>query len=264
MRSQFIVFFLLIQLSLSAQITPLQNAHAHNDYEHSRPLFDALANGFTSVEVDIHLIDGELYVYHDRPSVPDQGRTLRKLYLEPLAGVVRRNGGQVYANYQSLFFLMIDIKDQGAAVYEILRQQLADYEDVFTKYPEDGIAHGAVTVFLSGDRPFAVVQKDTARLVGIDGRPEDLGKNYTPGFMPVISDNFRNQFTWDGKGTMPAGEWKKLRLLVANAHAEGKRVRFWATPETPNVWQTLLRAQVDLINTDELSKLSRFLQSKAN
>lgn len=46
---------------------PLEKAHAHNDYEHERPLFDALSHGFTSVEVDVHLVDGKLYVSHNHP-----------------------------------------------------------------------------------------------------------------------------------------------------------------------------------------------------
>src|SRR4030095_12119754 len=45
--------------------TPLLRAHAHNDYEHTRPLLDALEQGFCSVEADIYLIDGELRVAHD-------------------------------------------------------------------------------------------------------------------------------------------------------------------------------------------------------
>ena len=32
---------------------PLERAHAHNDYEHARPLLDALSHGFTSVEADV-------------------------------------------------------------------------------------------------------------------------------------------------------------------------------------------------------------------
>src|SRR6266571_3355435 len=39
---------------------PLIHAHAHNDYEHARPLFDALDRGFCSVEADIYLVDGQL------------------------------------------------------------------------------------------------------------------------------------------------------------------------------------------------------------
>src|SRR4051794_2449732 len=63
--------------------TPLVHAHAHNDYEHARPLLDALDNGFCSVEADIHLVDGKLLVAHDRAHVrPD--RTLQSLYLDPL------------------------------------------------------------------------------------------------------------------------------------------------------------------------------------
>ncbi len=33
----------------------LSQAHAHDDYEHDRPLLDALEHGFTSVEADIWL-----------------------------------------------------------------------------------------------------------------------------------------------------------------------------------------------------------------
>ena len=48
---------------------PLAQAHAHNDYEHERPLFDALEHGFTSVEADVWLVDGELLVAHDLEDV---------------------------------------------------------------------------------------------------------------------------------------------------------------------------------------------------
>ena len=48
---------------------PLAQAHAHNDYEHDRPLFDALEHGFTSVEADVWLVDGELLVAHDLEDV---------------------------------------------------------------------------------------------------------------------------------------------------------------------------------------------------
>ncbi|HEY3560402.1 MAG TPA: glycerophosphodiester phosphodiesterase family protein, partial [Kribbella sp.] len=38
----------------------LPSAHAHNDYDHRRPLQDALDRGFNSVEADVWLVDGEL------------------------------------------------------------------------------------------------------------------------------------------------------------------------------------------------------------
>ena len=45
----------------SAEPLPLVCAHAHNDYKHTRPLYDALNRGFCNVEADIYLIDGELF-----------------------------------------------------------------------------------------------------------------------------------------------------------------------------------------------------------
>ena len=64
-------------------ITPLKQAHAHNDYLHDRPLLDALDHGFCSVEADIFLVDGELLVAHTRSELSKE-RTLKKLYLNPL------------------------------------------------------------------------------------------------------------------------------------------------------------------------------------
>jgi hypothetical protein len=48
---------------------PLKHAHAHNDYLHPRPLDDALAHGFTSVEADVFLVDGDLLVAHTRSEI---------------------------------------------------------------------------------------------------------------------------------------------------------------------------------------------------
>lgn len=63
---------------------------------------------------------------------------------------------------------------------------------------------------------------------------------------------------------MPPKERKKLRSIVATAHANGQRVRFWETPEqSPQreaVWRELLAARVDYINTDHLGELEEFLR----
>src|SRR5262245_59241765 len=89
---------LISALSLqAAEPSPLPRAHAHNDYLHTRPLLDALAHGFYSVEADIHLVNGELLLAH-KPEEIKPGRTLQKLYLEPLRERVKKNGGQVFPN----------------------------------------------------------------------------------------------------------------------------------------------------------------------
>src|SRR5438094_10005703 len=78
------------------QPRPLTRVHAHNDYEHKCPLFDALDHGFCSVEADIYLVDGQLLVAHMRSQVKPE-RTLEKLYLDPLRERVKQNGGRVYS-----------------------------------------------------------------------------------------------------------------------------------------------------------------------
>ena len=67
--NKLLLFFLLagIQINCFAQSTPLLNAFAHNDYCHKHPLYDALENGFTSIEADIFLKDGKLIVAHIFP-----------------------------------------------------------------------------------------------------------------------------------------------------------------------------------------------------
>jgi len=58
----------LVAVPAGAQ-SPLDHAHAHNDYVHARPLLDALDRGFGSVEADVFLVDGALLVAHARDSV---------------------------------------------------------------------------------------------------------------------------------------------------------------------------------------------------
>src|SRR3954464_15559693 len=85
----------LVASSAARAETPLPHAHAHNDYEHTRPLVDALSHGFCSVEADVFLINGQLLVGHTQLDLRPE-RTLEKLYLEPLRARVRANGGRIY------------------------------------------------------------------------------------------------------------------------------------------------------------------------
>ena len=112
---------LLFAYATAAQVKPLANAHAHNDYEHASPLLDALAQGFTSVEADVHLAGNELYVSHDAPRGLDSARTLKMLYLNPLRERVRQNAKRVYPGYDGVFRLMVDFKTNGEATCATLR-----------------------------------------------------------------------------------------------------------------------------------------------
>ncbi|HVK59238.1 MAG TPA: hypothetical protein VM735_10685, partial [Candidatus Kapabacteria bacterium] len=92
----------------------LPQAHAHNDYEHDRPLLDALAQGFTSVEADIYLVEGSLLVAHDKEDL-DPKKTLSALYLEPLKRLAD-DKKSVFKSGESLT-LLIDFKSEAAPAY---------------------------------------------------------------------------------------------------------------------------------------------------
>lgn len=236
---------------------PLPNAHAHNDYEHTRPLFDALACGFCSVEADIWLRDGKLLVAHT-PLGWKAGRTLQALYLDPLRERVKRNGGMVHPNGPS-FFLMIDVKTDAKETWAALSKVLDEYADLLTVTTDGKTEAKAVTVVLSGNTDREVVGKAVVRRAAVDGRPVDLDANPSPELVPWVSDAWKNHFKWDGTGDMPDAERKKLAEYVARAHKQGRQVRFWATPDRPEGWKELQAAGCDFINTDKLAELQAFL-----
>src|SRR5262249_42811320 len=96
-------------------VVPLKHAHAHNDYEHKRPLFDALACGFCSVEADIFLRGNQLLVGHSPLDLRPE-RTLEKLYLDPLRERITANRGRVYPGGPTVF-LLIDVKTEAKTTY---------------------------------------------------------------------------------------------------------------------------------------------------
>ncbi|GGX77841.1 phosphatidylinositol-specific phospholipase C/glycerophosphodiester phosphodiesterase family protein [Streptomyces minutiscleroticus] len=245
---------------------PLWRAHAHNDYEHPRPLLDALGHRFGSVEADIYLVDGRLLVAHD-PEDLDPARTLESLYLAPLAARVHANGGSVYRGHREPLQLLIDIKTEGASTYLALDRQLAKYRRLFTTYTHGRVLPGAVTAVVSGDRAARVpLEAQRVRRAFYDGRLSDLGGAAPASLIPLISDNWTLNFGWSGTGPFPDAERAKLRGIVEQAHSRGQRVRFWATPDVAGpereaVWRELLAAGVDHLNTDDLAGLEAFLDA---
>ncbi|WP_457974864.1 phosphatidylinositol-specific phospholipase C/glycerophosphodiester phosphodiesterase family protein [Arthrobacter sp. D1-17] len=242
---------------------PHAAAHAHNDYEHDRPLLDALKHGFTSVEADVWLVDGELRVAHDLVDTR-AGVTLESLYLDPLDELVRQKGHSVFPGWDGSVQLMIDIKSEGEATYKAIEEELAEHPQLLTRYANGKVTEGPVTAVISGNRPLGTMQAADKRFGFYDGRSADLASGAPAALMPLVSDNWTKLFTWQGIGPMPEIERAKLRTYVETAHSKGYRVRFWATPDQPGpareaVWTELHNAGVDHINTDDLAALDAFL-----
>ncbi|MCX7047363.1 MAG: phosphatidylinositol-specific phospholipase C/glycerophosphodiester phosphodiesterase family protein [Candidatus Sumerlaeota bacterium] len=240
-----------------ARITPLTNAHSHNDYEHARPLLDALDCGFCSIEPDVWLVDGQLLVAHELKAVR-KDRTLQSLYLDPLRERVEKNGGRVYPNGPAIT-LLIDFKSSATETYQAFLVAIKPYEKMLTAFYPDRKEERAVTIIISGNRPLQFPESESVRYAAVDGRLTDLNSAASPLFMPLISENWAKVFKWKAQGPIPAAEKAKLRDLVAKAHEKGKRIRFWNIPNSPDAWRELQDAGVDLINADNLTGLRDFL-----
>jgi hypothetical protein len=239
--------------------TPLPQAHAHNDYEHARPLLDALEHGFCSVEADVWLVDGRLLVAHDLKEARPE-RTLPALYLDPLQSRVTRNGGAVYRDGPP-FTLLVDVKSDATNTYVALREVLKRYDRMLTRFYPDRTATNAVTVIISGNRARGLMVSETNQLAAYDGRLADLDGTDSPHLIPLISDNWTQHFRWRGEGPMPEAERMKLKQLVERTHQQSRRLRLWGTPDTAAMWAELRRTGVDLINADDLAGLQEFLLS---
>ena len=244
-------------------VQPLPRAHAHNDYEHARPLLDALDHGFGSVEADVWLVNGALLVAHNLKDAKPE-RTLQKLYLDPLRERVRANGGRVYRGGPSLL-LLIDVKSDATNTWRALTNVLAGYAPMLTRFSTNRIETNAVTAIISGNRARPLLEAEPVRFAALDGRLPDLDGGAPLSLIPLVSDTAAKLSTWKGRaedGPFPEADRAKLRDWVAKAHAQGRIIRFWGAPDTVPVWREFESAGVDLLNADDLAGLKDFL-SKA-
>ena len=122
-------------------------------------------------------------------------------------------------------------------------------------------------VVISGNRPIELIKSQEMRFAGYDGRLEDLNSGIDPQIMPVVSDNWRKHFSWNGNGQIHGQEKIKLQQIAKAANEQGYILRFWGTPnQTPeqrqNIWTVLSDAGVSLIGVDELVELREFLNKR--
>jgi hypothetical protein len=200
----------------------------------------------TSFEADVFLVGGDLMIGHDRREIRE-GRTLRSLYLRPMREVASRQGGWILRGRRRAV-LMVDIKADGEAAARELDRQLAQFRDLVTPT-------GPLIVVVSGDRHEPAIR--SSEYVHMDGRIADLDR---PGrHIAWISDNWRSHFAWRGEGPLPESDRSKLRQILQKAHSKGRKVRFWAAPDSPSAWQVFKEQGVDIIGTDRPADLGRWL-----
>jgi hypothetical protein len=174
---------------------------------------------------------------------------------------VKRNAGRVYRNGPTIV-LLVDVKSDAAPTYAALHEELKGYADMLTTFRGERMEPRAITVIVSGNRAREEMAAQAVRYAAIDGRSADLETNPAVALVPIVSDNWQKLFAWRWEGPMPGEQQTLLRLWIDRAHAQGRKVRFWNTPDTPEAWRILLAAGVDIIGTDDLAGLQRFLVAR--
>jgi glycerophosphoryl diester phosphodiesterase len=258
MRCFFLGFLVLLLGLLGGSALPGQaqpaaytvaNAHSHNDYEQVRPFHGAYELGFGSIEADVFLKDGELYVAHNWKDITPE-RTFKALYLEPILKKVQENKGWPYAGRRDLQ-LLIDLKNTGPATLAALQKQLAPHRK--------DLRH--VRIVISGEMPAPGEMAAQDKLFTFDGRKNLTYTDDASRRVVLVSSSIMDfGGYWDGKKPMADTMRQKIADFVAAQHAQKKLVRLWATPNTELGYQTLKELGVDYIGTDDLPGLVGFLK----
>lgn len=257
--SVFLLFSSAVAYTQVAEKSPLENYSAssvfsHNDYLREAPFYEAYLERVGFIEADVFLQRKELLVAHTQEEIAAD-RSLEGMYLRPLQVSIRRNNGYVYADTTQELTLMIDIKSEANSTLSAIVAALK-------KYPEI-INAATLHVVISGNIPAPEKWDRFPAFINFDGRP---GINYTPEQLRrvrLISDNFTQYSNWNGRTAMVAADIVKIGRVRDEIRAKGKPVRLWATPDIPNAWATLMKLQIDVINTDHPRDAVKFVSRYA-
>ncbi|GGH28606.1 hypothetical protein GCM10011418_39360 [Sphingobacterium alkalisoli] len=228
--------------------------HSHNDYEQNIPFFTAYYAGMESIEVDLFLRKDTLYAAHDEDEIRP-GRSLEKLYLEPLASLYKKNGNRPFADSTKSLQLLIDLKEG----YEKIMPPLVEILEKYRFMLDEGASGNKVRIVISGSMPPADSFDHYPLWIFFDGRPNLA---YTEGQrkrLGMISDNLRSYTAWNGKGVPGKEEMQRIEAQALRAKEWGVPFRLWGAPESINTWIVLEKMGVTWLNTDHPTRLREYL-----
>ena len=246
MKNFFVCALLLAAYAGTAQQVLI---HAHNDYEKPEPLFNALRNKAFTIEADVYPGDS-LFVAHDKKDIR-AGRTLVSMYLQPIIQIFAAHNGYISDDTSYAPTLMIDIKENSAAVITELIKLLAPHRNFFDR----SINKHAMQVVLSGERGAITEWNKLPAYILFDGRPYETYDSSAFKRVAFISDSYMNYILPKDSTDI------KLKQLVAATHSKGKLLRLWATPDNEIYWRKLYDMGVDIINTDKVAACRKYFSA---
>ena len=239
---------LCILMSFSARAQGPVIVHSHNDYYQSVPFWHAFSSGAGSIEADIFVRDGDLFVAHD-PEEIRAHRTLDALYLRPLASAIKMG----YVGDRELF-LLIDIKSEALSTLKVLVNKLRDYPEI--------INNPKIKTVVSGNRPKPDDYSEYPSFILFDHQeldmlpePRDLER------IGMVSVSFRGFSKWNGKGRLTHADHAAVTTAIGKAKRFNKPFRFWATPDSESAWKAMSEMGVSLVNTDSPYACTAYLKS---
>ncbi|GAB3520121.1 PI-PLC domain-containing protein [Emticicia fontis] len=240
--------FVIFSLVLFCNQAFAQLLHSHNDYEQKEPFFAAYNLGFDSIEADLYIKSGKLYVAHDEKDITKK-RTFKALYWKPLLSKIKANKGYAYSDKKELYILL-DLKKEGKLI-------MTELEKMVKRNKKD-LQHVHITI--SGDMPKPEEFGQYDKLFFFDGRRNIQYSEEAYKRVDMVSASFLDFGKyWPGKEQLSEETYQNIRAFVMSNHAKGKRVRIWGTPNTILSFETLKKLGVDFIGTDDLDLLKNFV-----
>ncbi|MCJ1460991.1 hypothetical protein MMC28_011373 [Mycoblastus sanguinarius] len=257
-----------------------KSIHSHNDYWRDVPFYSAISLGAVSVEADVWLYNGTLYIGHEQGALTS-ARTFESLYINPIVDTLHRqnpnssfltsstHNGVFDTDGTQTLYLFVDVKTDGATTWPYVVRALEPLRSggwLSTVNTSNQFTTGAVTVIGTGNTPLAQVQPVTPRYYFYDGPIPTLNStfsNITSLVSPIASTDFLANFGPVLGTSLNSTQLALLRAQVVAAHSKGIKLRYWDQPAWPistrnGIWRQLVSEGVDIINADDLEGAAGF------
>ncbi len=238
---RFVILLSFFSISVFAQTD--YKIHSHNDYEQEFPFWNAYVNGLSSIEIDVFLRNGQLYVTHAETEILPEN-SIENLYLNPLSALAK-NGKLREVQ------ILVDVKSDPYKTLEKLVKTIENRPEL--------AKNQNLHFVISGNRPKPSEYKNYPDFIQFDHQnladlnAIDLEK------VALVSVSFSKYSVWNGLGRMTEENLAKVKAAIEKAHSVNKPFRFWAAPDTKTAWSRFAALGVDYINTDHPAQAAQYL-----
>ncbi|KAF5371630.1 hypothetical protein D9758_003375 [Tetrapyrgos nigripes] len=260
------------------QAAPVQKVHSHNDYLQAVPLITALNTGVTSVEADLWLQDGSLFVAHTENEI-DTSKTFDSLYVQPLVKLIdEQTYGDLFTQDNPLQ-LLIDFKSDGDDSFAPILAALEPLRSkgYLTTFKDGVYTTSFVTAVGTGNTPLGRVLASNPRDLFFDAHLTDIAANppaqglvWSKEISPMASADFQDAvgiLNWLAAqiGIVTDGTTNALKKLIGDAHQfDGVKSRFYGTPNRDSVNIAIIKEGSDWINADDLQHVTDLLEQNSS